>query len=55
MAYICDELLYGARRGESLAALKGRGHAADHDDVMPGVAEMLEVLNIEAMFPMAPR
>ena len=35
VAYICDELLYGARRGESLAALKGRGSTLlTTDDVM---------------------
>ena len=52
VAYICDELLYGARLGHSLATLMGRGSTLlTTDDVMPGVAEMLPVLNIEAMFP----
>ena len=52
VAYICDELFYGARLGNSLAALMGRGSTLlTTDDVMPGVAEMLEVLNVEAMFP----
>ena len=52
VAYICDELLYGARLGHSLAELKGRGSTLlTTGDVMPGVAEMLPVLNIEGMFP----
>jgi urease subunit gamma/beta len=52
IAYICDELLYGARLGSSLAELMSRGSTLlTTDDVMPGVAEMLEVLNVEAMFP----
>jgi len=52
VAYLCDELLYGARLGHSLAELMGRGSTLlAPDDVMPGVAEMLPVLNIEAMFP----
>src|SRR5215475_262825 len=52
VAYICDELLYGARLGHSLAELMGRGSTLlTTDDVMPGVAEMLPVLNVEAMFP----
>jgi urease subunit gamma/beta len=52
VAYICDELLYGARLGHSVAELKGRGSTLlTTDDVMPGVAEMLPVLNIEGMFP----
>jgi urease subunit gamma/beta len=52
VAYICDELLYGARLGRPLAELMGRGSTLlTTDDVMAGVAEMLEVLNVEAMFP----
>jgi len=52
VAYICDELLYGARLGNPLAELMGRGSTLlTTDDVIPGVAEMLPVLNVEAMFP----
>jgi urease subunit gamma/beta len=52
VAYICDSLLYGARLGRSLAELMGHGSTLlTTDDVMPGVAEMLSVLNVEAMFP----
>jgi urease subunit gamma/beta len=52
VAYICDELLYGARLGRPLAELMSRGSTLlTTDDVMPGVADMLPVLNIEGMFP----
>src|SRR5262245_46700235 len=52
VAYIADELLYGARTGRTLAELMGLGSTLlTADDVLPGVAEMLEVLNVEAMFP----
>jgi len=52
VAYICDQLLYGARLGRPLAELMGHGSTLlTADDVMPGVAEMLQVLNVEAMFP----
>ena len=52
VAYICDELLYGARLGHSLAELMSRGSTLlTTDDVLPGVADMLPVLNIEGMFP----
>jgi len=52
VAYIADELLYGARAGRTLAELMGFGSTLlTTDDVLPGVAEMLEVLNVEAMFP----
>src|SRR5215470_8992009 len=52
VAYICDELLYGARLGRPLAELMSRGSTLlTTDDVLAGVADMLPVLNIEAMFP----
>jgi urease subunit gamma/beta len=52
VAYIADELLYGARAGKALAELMSLGSTLlTTDDVLPGVAEMLEVLNVEAMFP----
>ena len=52
VAYICDELLYGARLGRPLAELMSRGSTLlTSDDVLPGVADMLPVLNIEGMFP----
>lgn len=56
VAYIADELLYGARLGQSLAELMGRGSTLlTTDDVMPGVAALLGVLNVEAMFPDGPK
>jgi urease subunit gamma/beta len=52
VAYICDELLYRARLGRSLAELMSQGSTLlSTDDVLPGVADMMPVLNIEAMFP----
>ena len=52
VAFIADELLYGARAGKTLAELMSLGSTLlTADDVLPGVAEMLEVLNVEAMFP----
>ena len=52
VAFIADELLYGARAGRTLAELMSLGSTLlTTDDVMPGVAGMLEVLNVEAMFP----
>ena len=56
VAYIADELLYGARLGKSLAELMGTGsRLLTTDDVMPGVAALLGVLNVEAMFPDGPK
>jgi urease subunit gamma/beta len=52
VAYVCDELLYGARLGRTLAELMSLGSTLlTTDDVLPGVAEMLEFINVEAMFP----
>lgn len=52
IAYICDELLYGARLGKSLAELMGLGSTLlTTDDVLPGVADLIEFINVEAMFP----
>jgi urease subunit gamma/beta len=56
IAYIADALLYGARLGKSLAELMGEGSTLlTTDDVMPGVAAMLGVLNVEAMFSDGPK
>lgn len=52
VAFICDELLTGARLGKTLAELMGLGsRLLTTDDVLPGVADMLEFINVEAMFP----
>jgi urease subunit gamma/beta len=41
VAYISDEILEGAREGRSVAA----------DDVMPGVADMMPMIQVEGTFP----
>jgi urease subunit gamma/beta len=51
-AFIADEILEGAREGRSIADLIGFGSTLlSSDDVMPGVAELLPVLQVEATFP----
>lgn len=51
-ALIADEILEGAREGRSVADLISYGSTLlTTDDVLPGVAEMLPVLQVEATFP----
>lgn len=51
-AYIVDEILEGAREGRSVADLIGFGSTLlTPADVMPGVAELMPVLQVEATFP----
>ncbi|MFO1318066.1 MAG: urease subunit beta [Burkholderiales bacterium] len=51
-AIIADEILEGAREGRSVADLIGFGSTLlTTDDVMPGVADMMPMLQIEATFP----
>jgi len=51
-AYIADEILEGARAGKSVAELIGYGATfLTTDDVMPGVADLMPVLQVEATFP----
>ncbi|QVI83943.1 urease subunit beta [Pseudomonas viridiflava] len=51
-ALIADEILEGAREGRSVAELIGFGSTIlNTDDVMPGVAELLSVLQVEGTFP----
>lgn len=51
-ALIADEILEGARDGRSVAEMMSFGAAIlSTDDVMPGVASMLPILQIEATFP----
>ncbi|WVM91484.1 urease subunit beta [Halopseudomonas pachastrellae] len=51
-ALIADEILEGAREGRSVADLIGFGSTIlSTDDVMPGVAELMPVLQVEATFP----
>ncbi|ROO24189.1 urease subunit beta [Salinisphaera orenii MK-B5] len=50
-ALIADEILEGARQGDSVAELIGRGSTIlNTDDVMPGVADLMPVLQVEATF-----
>ncbi len=52
IAYICDELLYCARQGKALKDVMGLGsQLLSTDDVLPGVAELIQVVHVEAMFP----
>jgi urease subunit gamma/beta len=52
VALIADEILEGARDGRSVADLTSFGSTIlTTDDVMPGVAEMLLLLQVEGTFP----
>ncbi|MGE3317348.1 MAG: urease subunit beta [Planctomycetaceae bacterium] len=52
VAYICDELMMGARQGQSLAELIGRGsRLLTTDDVLPQVDRLVRIVQVEAMFP----
>ena len=51
-AIIADEILEGAREGRSVAELISYGSTLlSTDDVMPGVEEMMHMLQVEATFP----
>ncbi len=51
-ALIADEILEGAREGRTVADLMGFGSTLlTAADVMPGVAELLPVLQVECTFP----
>jgi len=51
-AIIADEILEGAREGRSVAELIGFGSTIlNADDVMPGVADLMPMLQVEATFP----
>jgi urease subunit gamma/beta len=52
IALICDEVLYGARQGRTVAELMSFGATLlTTDDVLPGVAAMTPLIEVEAMFP----
>ena len=52
IAYISDEILEGAREGRSVADLISHGSTIlSADDVMPGVADLMPMLQVEATFP----
>ena len=51
-AIIADEILEGAREGRSVADLIGYGSTIlTADELMPGVADLMPVLQVEATFP----
>jgi len=51
-ALIADEILEGAREGKSVADLMSEGAAIlSTDDVMPGVADLMPMLQVECTFP----
>jgi urease subunit gamma/beta len=52
VAIIADEILEGAREGRTVADLIAFGSTLlTQDDVLPGVAEMLPMLQVEGAFP----
>ena len=52
VALICDEILEGARDGRSVADLISFGSTIlTSDDVMEGVADLLPMIQVEAVFP----
>jgi len=52
IAIIADEILEGAREGKSVVDLMSLGSTIlTTDDVMPGVASMVPILQVEATFP----
>lgn len=52
VAYIADEILEGAREGRSVADLMSSGSTLlSTDDVMPGVADLISIIQVEGMFP----
>ena len=51
MALICDEIIEAARDGKSMEeASEAASSVLKRGDVMDGVAEMLDKLQVEAMF-----
>ena len=52
VALISAEILEGAREGRSVAELMSAGREIlTRDDVMEGIAEMLDEVQVEATFP----
>lgn len=52
IALITDELMEGAREGKSVEELMSFGRTIlTRDDVMDGVPEMIETVQVEATFP----
>src|ERR1700741_5370011 len=56
VALITDEILEGAREGRSVADLMSSGSTIlTTQDVMPGVASMLPILQVEGVSPAGPK
>lgn len=52
IAVICDDILEGARDGRSVAELISSGSTIlSTDDVMPGVCDLIPMIQVEAVFP----
>ena len=52
IALITEHVVEGARDGRSVADLMASGgHVLTRDQVMPGVAEMIHDIQVEATFP----
>jgi len=52
VAIITDDILEGARDGRSVADLIGYGSTIlSTDDVLPGIAAMLHIIQVECVFP----
>jgi urease subunit gamma len=52
VAYISGEILEGAREGKTVAELMAYGRTLlSRDEVMEGVPEMVEEVQVEATFP----
>jgi len=52
VALICDFVVEGARDGRTVAELMDAGaHVLTRQQVMPGVAEMIHDVQVEATFP----
>jgi urease gamma subunit len=52
VAIICDEVFEEARAGRSYdEVVEAARRVLTRDDVMPGVPEMIPILQIDAMFP----
>ena len=52
IALISDEILEGAREGRSVADLISYGSTLlSQDDVMPGVADLIPIIQVEGTFP----
>ena len=52
VALLSSEVLEGAREGKSVASLMSDGlKVLSHEDVMPGVPEMIPEIQVEATFP----